>query len=477
MQDVIKIILDKHKNLFGINPEIIKINIGFTNTIYKVNDKYILKICNNLDNEKSFKREIDFYNSNKITAIPKLYYSDTTKKDIPFYYEIIEKLAGVSLYKIWNTLAEEKREDIIKQLCEIIKQIHTNKGNCYDWTTYLKDEFLDSYLKVKEHNIFTKEEENIIDYALSKFDKYLECKDFVLIHNDLHFDNIIYKDGKIKLIDFERSMYAPRDFELDILYRMVRCPWKFASEEDEEYVDSVDYSNIKMYVEKYYNELVNNPFLTERLAIYDMVYYIKQLVNHLELAELKDNIIKAAKIIAFKDELRFDNLKTPQQLMDYMNINIEYGWIDKLGKKHINNLKNFRENYRISTIEEVIETGLGTCIEQAKLIKLFFDNNKIANKLYCYRRYENKDNFDQEVKMHCFVIYNDKNKWYQFEHSNSNRRGIHEYDSLDEAIKETLGDEDKEDIRELTEIPDIPEGITYKQFNDYVNTFETIMTQ
>lgn len=38
------------------------------------------------------------------------------------------------------------------------------------------------------------------------FEKYLESNDFVPIHNDLHFDNIFFKDGKIKLIDFERSI-------------------------------------------------------------------------------------------------------------------------------------------------------------------------------------------------------------------------------------------------------------------------------
>ena len=46
-------------------------------------------------------------------------------------------------------------------------------------------------------------------------------------------------DGIIKIIDFERLMYALRDFELDILYRMIRKTWKFASEETEQFTDSV----------------------------------------------------------------------------------------------------------------------------------------------------------------------------------------------------------------------------------------------
>ena len=38
-------ILKKHKNIFGENPKYEKINVGFTNTIYNVNDLYIVKIC------------------------------------------------------------------------------------------------------------------------------------------------------------------------------------------------------------------------------------------------------------------------------------------------------------------------------------------------------------------------------------------------------------------------------------------------
>lgn len=168
-----------------------------------------------------------------------------------------------------------------------MKQIHSNIGEKYDWTKTMQEKFMPLYIQAKNLNIFNEEEQKLLDYAYSKFNKYLDSNDFVLIHNDLHFDNIFYNDGKIKLIDFERSMYAPRDFELDILYRMIRKPWKFASEETERYTDSGDYTNIMLYIEKYYPELVSDPNLHQRLAIYDMVYFLEQLVKHPELEELK----------------------------------------------------------------------------------------------------------------------------------------------------------------------------------------------
>lgn len=222
MEKIINTILKQNTILFGSNPKVEKINVGFTNTIYNINDSFIVKICTNSNNEKEFQKEIDFYEKNeKNNLIPKLYYSSTEKKDIPYFYEIIEKVAGVSLYNVWHTFKEEQREEIIKQLCMAIKSIHSNTGKSYDWTKKVKNQFVTLYEKAKNFNIFSEEEQELLDDAYTKFGEYLVSSDFVLIHNDLHFDNIIFYDRKIKLIDFERSMYAPRDFELDILYRMI----------------------------------------------------------------------------------------------------------------------------------------------------------------------------------------------------------------------------------------------------------------
>ncbi|HJJ05411.1 MAG TPA: aminoglycoside phosphotransferase family protein [Clostridiaceae bacterium] len=304
MKNIINTILKQNTNLFGINPKIEKINVGFTNTIYNINDSFIVKICTNINNEIKFQKEIDFYKTNRENnLIPKLYYSNTDKKDIPYFYEIIEKVDGVSLYNVWHTFSEKQMEEIIKQLCIAMKSIHSNIGESYDWTKEISDSFASLYEKAKKLNIFNQEELKLLDYAYAKFEKYLASNDFVLIHNDLHFDNILFSDGKIKLIDFERSMYAPRDFELDILYRMIRKPWKFASEETEQYTNLSHYSNIMTYIEKYYPEIVNIPNLYRRLAIYDIVYFLKHLIQHPDIEELKNDVLFAAKKVALEDEI------------------------------------------------------------------------------------------------------------------------------------------------------------------------------
>ena len=302
MEEIIQKILKQNESLFGSNPIVKKINTGFTNTLYNVNDLYIIKVCTDINNEEKFKKEISFYNANTDNSlIPKLYVSNIDKSDVPYMYEILEKIDGVSLYDVWYKLDESEREEIIKQLCEAMKKFHSNKGKAYDWVKRTSDLFIGLYDKAKGSKLFSNEELMKLNEAYLRFPELLKSDEFVLVHNDLHFDNVFYKDGKIKLIDFERSVYAPKDFELDILYRMIRKPWKFASEENEQYTKLSDYENIMTYIEKYYPELVHTENLYKRLAIYDIVYFLKQYVNAPQYEELKEDVLKATEIVITDD--------------------------------------------------------------------------------------------------------------------------------------------------------------------------------
>lgn len=296
MNNILDKILKINRDIFGDNYNIEKINVGFTNTIYNVDNKYIIKICTNIENEENFKREIDFYNHNKNNSlIPKLYYYDITKENVSYLYEIIEKINGESLYNVWHKLSEEEREKIIKQLCSAMESIHSNKGESYDWNKYISNKFISIFNKAKK--LLNEDELKKLEDAYNTFSSYLDSNEFVLIHNDLHFDNIFIYNGEIKIIDFERSIYAPKDFELDILYRMIRKPWKFASEETEKYTKEEDYLNIMKYIEKYYPTLIKTNYLYKRLAIYDIIYFLEQYVNYPQYDELKIDVLNAVNIV------------------------------------------------------------------------------------------------------------------------------------------------------------------------------------
>ena len=52
MDKIIDLIIKNNELLFGTNPRVEKINVGFTNTLYSVNDSYIVKVWTDVDNEE-----------------------------------------------------------------------------------------------------------------------------------------------------------------------------------------------------------------------------------------------------------------------------------------------------------------------------------------------------------------------------------------------------------------------------------------
>ena len=57
------------------------------------------------------------------------------------------------------------------------------------------------------------------------------------------------------------------------------------------------YENIMTYIEKYYPELIHIDNLYKRLAIYDIVYYLRPYVKNPKYVENKEDALNAAKIV------------------------------------------------------------------------------------------------------------------------------------------------------------------------------------
>ncbi len=175
--------------------------------------------------------------------------------------------------------------------------------------------------------------------------------------------------------------------------------------------------------------------------------------------------------------MKVEDVKTPEDILSFMKENIKYGWLDINNEEHINNLKNFRKLYRTATIEETLEHGIGTCIEQVYLMSKLLDKLNIPNKMFCTRIYEGKDFNDLEAEehMHCFVLYFMNGKVYHIEHPNWERIGIYEYDSEEEALKEINDyyiEMSEGKARPITEYYDVEPNISFKDFNNYINELD-----
>lgn len=172
--------------------------------------------------------------------------------------------------------------------------------------------------------------------------------------------------------------------------------------------------------------------------------------------------------------MNIDDIKSPEDILKYMN-NIKYGWLDIDNNEHIGELKNFRKLYRTSSIEEILEHKIGTCIEQVYLMRILLNKLNIENKMFCTRIYESNDFNDNEAEehIHCFVLYYLNDKVYQIEHPNLDRIGIYEFKDEIDAINK-INDYYVElsggTPRPVTEFYEVIPNISFKEFNNYINS-------
>ncbi len=276
MEAIIKQILKKE----NINAKMIKkATSGFTNIVYFA-DGFVIKIATDEYTKNKLEKEISIYKNIKINNIPN-YISSGTIND--YTYLIISKVNGVGLYSIWHTLSYEQRVNCVKQIAKILKEF--NKQNAEflsdeykmtDWAENIKNKLKNVSNGLKKLTLDTKKLDRFINY---KVNNYFGENNFGLVYNDSHFDNFIYDNGKLSLIDFDRVVYAPIDYEMLIFKTMCDNPSKFASEEDEDKIIDSDYSNVYDSFKLYYKEMFNVANVEERIKIYQFIYLADQAIN------------------------------------------------------------------------------------------------------------------------------------------------------------------------------------------------------
>ncbi len=291
-------VIEANKDIFNGENEVEEINAGFNNTVFKVDDKYIIKVCGR-DDDNQFKVEADFYHENDSNEeVPKLYKYDDSKTVIPYVYEIMEKVEGESLYYYWYKMNEAERENIIKRIVEVMKSIHKKDYEGYDWVEKVKGEVQECFNECID--MFNDEEQDVIKYSIKLYAPILSENRFSFIHNDLHFDNILIdSDKEIKLIDFNDAMVAPFDYDFRILYMCMERPWKWANSEMDPYQKPEDYKYIFDYVKEYYEELNKVNYLEHRMIIYTILDDMR-LLKRFKNKELISNIVQKSQLLIDK---------------------------------------------------------------------------------------------------------------------------------------------------------------------------------
>ena len=143
---------------------------------------------------------------------------------------------------------EDEREKTIQKLVLPLKSIHhTDVKPINSWSSKIKNEVKNKAIEYK--SLFNQEDYLLILESLKLYDICLSDNHFAYLHNNLQFNNIIYNNGSLKLIDFKDALVAPIDFEFrKLLARLSQniCTCIFYG-----------FQNFDFLRELYYNIIIN----------------------------------------------------------------------------------------------------------------------------------------------------------------------------------------------------------------------------
>lgn len=133
--------------------------------------------------------------------------------------------------------------------------------------------------------------------------------------------------------------------------------------------------------------------------------------------------------------MEYKDVKTPKELLTYMDI-INYGFVSKEGNIYsCNNIDLFEKyvttKWFLSDKERLLKVKYGHCFDQVELERAWFEeHNYIVKTFYIMFVLPYENNYTT----HTFLIYEKDNKYYHFEHADYYNRGIHEFNTLTEAL-------------------------------------------
>ncbi len=182
-----------------------------------------------------------------------------------------------------------------------------------------------------------------------------------------------------------------------------------------------------------------------------------------------------------KKEL-YKNIKTPEELLKFMNNNIKYGMYGS--NKRLYDTSDldalelaFEIYWNLSTPANTLKNGYGNLLDQVELERDWFINNGYECKtLYITFLIDGINSYPT----HAYLAYKNNDKWYWFENCDKANYGIHEYETLEDLITDQMSkhvqfaekfnplDEKVLNHLSIFEYKKPKLGINSKEFKDYI---------
>jgi len=117
--------------------------------------------------------------------------------------------SGTTLSSHFESLNDKEKSLIVLSHADLLKKLHRNTSQgigTYD-TTILRDKLVDKFNKC-EVDLTTKQK-RFIEQMINNYSPRILVDNISLVHGDAHLSNVIIKDSKLFLIDFDSARFAP----------------------------------------------------------------------------------------------------------------------------------------------------------------------------------------------------------------------------------------------------------------------------
>lgn len=276
-KEIIKMVAEKNKVTLDREPH--RYTSGIINHVYDL-DKFVLKIE---DADKHWsgilkpQKEIISKLINAGAKVPKIF--DTGEYD-GRHFILMEKIAGNNLSYDWFKFNSQEKESIIEQIAHQLQIFHSIQFDNYSINIQSNKKFnnlkeaiqnLINFEKIDKSKLkkeYIKDLEYIEGFYKDNIDVLDEQSTAVLVHNDISFENIFHKNGKLTgIIDFDWASAAPKDYELWAITILFYEPQRRVEEKLEPLYKSQMIEEYKL-LKKYYPALFEVSNLANRVRLY-----------------------------------------------------------------------------------------------------------------------------------------------------------------------------------------------------------------
>jgi len=134
---------------------------------------------------------------------------------------------------------------------------------------------------------------------------------------------------------------------------------------------------------------------------------------------------------------KLETITSPSELMDFLSAEIKYGFVKRSSGKILTNPATeewrncWTKEYFLQNPAELLRSKHGVCWDYVELERYWFQSLGYEIKTFYMAVIMEGEN---RFSTHTFLAYLDQDKWYWFENSWHNQRGIREYATLNELL-------------------------------------------